>query len=84
MRTFNTREAKDKFGSLLDTAQHEPVTIEEEGKIVAIMLSPEEYSRLEEAEDVLWLMRVKEAEKEGFLSSEESEKFLKEIRNAKD
>ena len=46
MSTFAAREAKTRFGELLDTAQREPVTIEKHGRRVAVVLSAGEYDNL--------------------------------------
>ena len=46
MSTFAAREAKTRFGELLDTAQREPVTIEKHGRRVAVVLSASEYDAL--------------------------------------
>jgi len=78
------REAKNQFGQLIDMAQHGPVTIEKKGRAVVVVVSMQEYKRLEEAEEALWIALAKEAEKEGMENSEESQKFLEEIRDAKD
>ena len=40
------REARNGFGLLLDTARAEPVTIEEHGQPVVVVLSTGEYERL--------------------------------------
>jgi prevent-host-death family protein len=47
MKTFAAKQAKDHFGLLLDTAQHEPVIIEKKNRKVAVLVSIEEYDRLE-------------------------------------
>ena len=46
MGTIAAREAKLRFGELLDTAQREPVTIEKHGRRVAVVLSAAEYDAL--------------------------------------
>ena len=46
MGTIAAREAKLRFGELLDTAQREPVTIEKHGRRVAVVLSATEYDAL--------------------------------------
>jgi prevent-host-death family protein len=84
MYKIAAREAKNEFGRLLDNAQREPITIEKKGRPVAVVLSIPEYERLEQMEDYYWAKLADEAEKEGFLGVEESEKLLAEIRNAKD
>ena len=85
MKTFAAKEAKNGFGRLLDTAQREPVTIEKKGRPVAVVLSLEEYQRLEALEDAWWAARADAAESEGdWLGPEESEKYLREILSAED
>ena len=46
MSTIAAREAKTRFGELLDTAQRGPVTIEKHGRRVAVVLSASEYDAL--------------------------------------
>jgi len=48
MGTIAAREAKLRFGELLDTAQREPVTIDKDGRRVAVVLSATEYDALVE------------------------------------
>ena len=84
MYRIAAREAKNEFGRLLDNAQREPVTIEKKGRPVAVLLSIVEYHRLEEMEDYYWGKRAEEAKAGGFVGIEESEKFLEDIRDAKD
>ena len=43
MTTISATEAKLHFGALVDTAQKEPVTIEKQGRPVAVVISFEEY-----------------------------------------
>jgi antitoxin Phd len=80
MLSIAAREAKNEFGRLLDTARREAVTIEKRGRPVAVLVSIEEYERLQEVEDSLWAEKAKEAEKGGFLSVAESKDFLNELR----
>lgn len=46
MRTMTSVEAQNHFGLLLDTAQHEPVTITRRGRPVAYLFSPHTYNAL--------------------------------------
>lgn len=43
---MSAREAKNRFGFLIDTARQEPVSIEKHGRPVVIVLSVEDYQRL--------------------------------------
>ena len=46
MKSMSTKEAKNGFGLLLDTARAGPVMIEKHGRPVVVVLSTEEYERL--------------------------------------
>jgi len=82
MKTLAAREAKNSFGVLLDTAQREPVTIQKKGRSVAVILSMDEYERLQALEDAYWVARAKEAELEGYLGAGEGERLLQELLDA--
>lgn len=47
MKKIASTEAKNNFGELLDNAQHEPVTIEKNGRPIAVMYSFKEYQEME-------------------------------------
>ena len=49
MRTMSAKDAKNHFGELLLEAQKAPVTIEKNGKPVAVVLSFEEHEQIEQA-----------------------------------
>lgn len=62
------REAKNRFGELLDRAQRTPITIEKKGRPVAVVLSGidyHDYKRFREMEDRIWGERALKAEKTG-------------------
>ena len=83
MKTFAAKDAKNGFGRLLDTALAEPVTIEKHGRAVAVVLSVEEYRRLEALEDIHWSGMADEAVARGdWLGIEESERLVKDILDA--
>lgn len=46
MKSMSARDAKNRFGLLIDTARQEPVSIEKHGRPVVIVLSIEDYDRL--------------------------------------
>jgi len=46
MKTMSAREAKNAFGLMIDTARAEPVLIEKHGRGVVVVVSVEEYGRL--------------------------------------
>lgn len=47
MSKLSANEAKARFGELLDRARQEPVTIEKHGRAVAVVISSEEFDRLQ-------------------------------------
>lgn len=78
------KDAKNNFGQLLTKAMREPVIVDKNGKPVAVVLSLEEFRRLEQFEDDLLALRAREALKDGFVGEEESENALKALLNAQD
>jgi len=46
MKAIAAKEAKIRFGALMDTAQREPVAIEKHGRAVAVLMSVEEYRQI--------------------------------------
>lgn len=47
LKRIAAREAKNRFGQLMDDAQHEPVTIEKNGRPIAVVMSLREYEATE-------------------------------------
>ena len=47
MKSLSAKDAKNSFGMLIDTARAEPVIIEKHGRAVVVVLSVEEYRRLQ-------------------------------------
>lgn len=47
MTKMAAKDAKNRFGELLDSAQRGPVSIEKHGRPVAVLISQEEYERME-------------------------------------
>ncbi len=84
MEIMTAKDAKNGFGRLLDAARRQPVTIQKNGRPVAVMLSSEEYERLEALENAYWLARAKEAEAEGYLGTAEGERMIGDLTDAAD
>ena len=82
MTTVTSKDAQNRFGQLIDTAQREPVSITRHDRPVAVIMSVQRYEELEAIEDAIWLARAKEAEKSGFLSVEATEEFIRKTLNA--
>ena len=70
--TATATEIKNNFGRYLERAQREPVTVERSGRPHAVILSYEDYERLQALEDRYWLERAQEGKKSGLLSTEET------------
>ena len=80
MRSIPAAMAKLNFGQLLDSAQKEPVTITKKDRPVAVLLSTEEYQRLDSLEDSIWAAKAEKAFESGnFLSASESVEALSKI-----
>ena len=78
------KEAKNRFGELLEAVQRHPVIITKNNRPVAEIRRFSEKTRFEEAEDQIWNERALEAAKEGYLGPEESANVLKRmLRHAK-
>ena len=46
MKTIAAKDAKNKFGEMLDTVQREPLIIEKHGRAVAVVMSAQEYQQM--------------------------------------
>ena len=46
MKAISAKDAKNRFGELMDTVQREPVSIEKHGRPVAVVLSEVEYEKM--------------------------------------
>ena len=69
-------ELKNRLGRYLEAAQVEPVIVEKSGRMSSVVLSKRRYDQLCRLEDVLWDMKARSAESEGFLSDEEFRELL--------
>jgi len=82
MVKVTSKEAKDKFGVVMDAARREPVTVTKHNRPSVVIMSVERYEELEALEDKVWSAKAQEAEKGGYLSAEESEALIQGILNA--
>ena len=69
-------ELKNRLGQYLDAAQIEPVIIEKSGRESSVVLSKRRYDELCELEDKLWDIKAQLAEKEGFMSDDETQAII--------
>lgn len=76
MNTVNATYAKQNFGACVANAATQPVVIEKSGRPTVVMIAYDEFQRLKELEDSVWLQRAQEAANGGYLSSEESDDFM--------
>jgi prevent-host-death family protein len=79
MITFAAKQAKDSFGLLLDTSQREPVCIQKKSRGVAVVLSIQEYNRLEAIEEAWWASQADASIKKGFIGVKASRALLNDI-----
>lgn len=86
--TFSARDAKTRFGELLDEALGHPVGITRHDRLTAYVVSKRDFDgmreRLQELEDQLWLLRADLARADGFASEEDVKAFLAANRNTID
>jgi prevent-host-death family protein len=82
MVNVTSKEAKDRFGIVMDAARREPITVTKHKRPSVVIVSVERYAELEALEDKVWAAKALEAEKSGYLSEDESEAFIQGIMNA--
>lgn len=77
MTTVNATYAKQNFGACVADAAKQPVIIEKSGRPSVVIISYEEFKRLSEIEEAMWLKRAQDAAAGGYLSADESEDFMR-------
>lgn len=93
MKVMTAREAKNAFGLFIDTAQREPVLVTKRKRPMGIFLSIQEIEHIPELKKTLLnYMKKKPSspliammgvnkENRSFVSTEEADQFIKELRN---
>jgi prevent-host-death family protein len=76
VNTVKATYAKQNFGACLADAVKHPVVIEKSGRPAVVIISYEEYQRLNELEEAMWLRRAQAAAAGGYLSAEDSDDFM--------
>lgn len=80
---INATTAKNNFGELIDKALEAPVSIDRNGRSVAVILSHKTYedffNKIEALEDHLWALKAEKAREGGYLGTEKSEAYLKKF-----
>ncbi|MDF2965316.1 MAG: Antitoxin of toxin-antitoxin system StbD [Rickettsiaceae bacterium] len=79
MTIINSREAQSNFGELMIKVIREPVIIQKHGKTAAVLISPEDFEKFQKLEELYWALKVEAAEKNGYLSTQESDDLLNNI-----
>lgn len=69
-------ELKNRLGQYLEAAQLEPVIVEKSGRATSVVLSKRRYDELCDLEDKLWDLKAQNAEKEGFVSDDETRELI--------
>jgi len=81
MKAVTAKDAKNRFGELMDTVQREPVSIEKHGRPVAVVLSDVAYEKMK-LEHLKAMLAVGEAQLdrgEGI----EGKEFFEKLRQGK-
>lgn len=83
--TFSARDAKMRFGQLLDEALGHPVGITKHDRLTAYVVSKRDFeamlANIEELKDQLWLARAELARKDGFVGAERIDELLNDFRD---
>ena len=80
MVEFTATELQAKTGFVIDHALREPVQVTRNKRAVAVMLSLNEFARLEAIEDAYWGEAAKIAAMSGSVEKEEIQKLLERLQ----
>ena len=80
--TVSAKEAKNRFGELLEAVQRHPIIITKNNRPVAEIRRFSDKTRFEEVEDQMWGERALKAEKKGTIGVAASRKLMQDILNA--
>jgi prevent-host-death family protein len=78
MRTLSNDTGQIKLRELIEAVRNEPVTVLEQGEPVAVVLSPEEFDRLEEQDRIRREAKVRLRETISAIQREATERGLTE------
>lgn len=83
LTTFSAKDAKARFGEVLDEALGSPVGITRHDRLTAYVVSRKEFESMVEhvryLEDQLWLAKAEAARNEGYASNERVSAFLSDF-----
>ncbi|MFW6227794.1 MAG: type II toxin-antitoxin system prevent-host-death family antitoxin [Bacteroidota bacterium] len=71
-------ELKIRLGKYLDASETGPVIVEKSGRPKSVLISNATYEKFLAYEDAYWATKAEIAEKEGYLSAEESETLIRQ------
>ena len=93
MKVMTAKEAKNSFGSLIDTVQREPVLVTRRNRSVGVFFSIQDIEKIPDLKSSL-LEHIEEQSKNSLLemvglnkdnrvyaSAEEADKFIRELRD---
>jgi len=83
MKKVTATELNTKTGECLEKAQKEPLEIEKNGRVIAVLIAREDYERLSQLENEYWLARVEAAETSGYLGTDATADFFKKMLTRK-
>lgn len=85
-RIFSAKDAKTRFGELLDEALGQPVGIARHDRLTAYVVSKRHFdamqSRIQELDDQLWLAKAELARRDGFVGATQIDTFLSDFRQS--
>lgn len=88
LTTFSAKDAKARFGEVLDEALGRPVGITRHDRLTAYIVSKRDFeaimAKVQDLEDQLWLAKADTARKEGFVGTKTVNAFLSDFRNQDD
>lgn len=86
--TFSAKDAKARFGEMLDQALGQPVGITKHDRLTAYVVSKRDFesmlANIEDLEDQLWLAKADLARKGGFVGPDRTDAFLNDFRSIDD
>lgn len=83
MKNFAASDLKAQIGAMFIAAAKEPVHISKRGTDGFVLMTEDEYRRLEAIEDALWASRAEKALDSGFVGPDEAERLLRDALAAK-
>jgi len=69
-------EFESRFEEFMEKARQEPVIIEKNGRGYVVLVSVDEFERLQAIDDFVWATRAQEAEESGFIGSDKAMALL--------